>query len=65
MFILTHCSIIGDYCPKTEIGSCDDCPLFQLKEQYRAKSYEMQTQGKGGIRRCINVFKETEASQYP
>lgn len=48
MFILTHCSIIGDYCPKTEIGSCDDCPLFQLKEQYRAESYEMQIKGKKG-----------------
>ncbi len=64
MLILNHCSIIDDYCPKPETGSCDDCPLFQLVQQYRMDSHEMQDKGKGGMR-CINISRETEASQYP
>lgn len=62
MLILNHCSVIGDYCPKPETGSYDDCPLFQLVQQYRMDSQEMQNKGKGEMR-CINVFRETEASR--
>lgn len=64
MLILNYCSIIADYCPKPETGSCDNCPLFQLMQQYRRDSQEMQNRGKGG-KGCINVCRETAASQYP
>lgn len=64
MLILTRCSIIDDYCPKLEIGSCDDCPLFQLVLQYRMDSHEMQNRGKEGTG-CINESREMAASQYP
>lgn len=60
MLILNHCSIIDDYCPKLETGSCDDCPLFQLVLQYRMDSHEMQNRGRGGMG-CINGSRETEA----
>ena len=64
MLILNHCSIIDDYCPKLEIGSCDNCPLFQMVLQYRMDSHEMQNRGKEGTG-CINGFRGTAASQYP
>lgn len=62
MLILNHCSIIDDWCPKPETGSCDGCPLFQLVQQYRVDSHEMQNRGKGEMR-CISVSRETEASR--
>ncbi len=64
MLILTRCSIIDDYCPKLETGSCDDCPLFQMVLQYRMDSHEMQNRGKEGTR-CINESREMAASRYP
>lgn len=63
MLILNHCSIIDDWCPKPETGSCDSCPLFQLVQQYRMDSHEMQDKGKGEMR-CINVSREMAASRY-
>lgn len=64
MLILNHCSIIDDDCPKLEIGSCDDCPLFQMVLQYRMDSHEIQHKGKEGTK-CTSGSRETAASQYP